>query len=937
MKRIATLLLVGFAFLLASFAAHNSDWWRHLSAGRYWTQKLFTRGDSQPPDQVENAPAGVRPPSGIVFDVGAYAVYSLVGGTGSVLFKAILVACIVPLLLGLCRTGADWLIATLCVALAVLTLGTRIRLEPATISYFMLALTLWLLWRPQDTEDSRVALANWALPLIFVLWVNLDSWFLLGLGTVALVWLGRALDSRKRPGAFFPFRHLFLLVAVCVANPLLLDAFTLLPRTLTAPDPGLSDAYHVPEHVTVGRTPAGAAYYALFLLSLLSFAANRSGWRWQRFLPWLGLALLSTWNAAAIPFFAVFAGPVLGWNMQELCERHAATIGSEPRVPLRLCFAGLTFGLLLLGVVLAWPGWLQEAPFGPRQWTIVVPSAAPRGAAAIRNWHAEGKLNANSRGLHLSLQTRDVFAWLCQEDLGVTLADLGPELPGHTSSSQDWNARLHSAGVTHVIVYPADQQPAHPLIAALFADPQSWPLLFQNGSLAIFGLRVPSDRGTDDPFRGWSLDFYRLAFHPAPEQRAPPEGPGEPAAARSWSASFWHPAKPVLALDSEQAFFHLLQARACQQAELQGSLPAHDSVPALLHLSIRAARRGLTDNPQDARACLALGESYLRLLQLPQARSWSRRLPELAALRQVQACLALNIAHSLDPDNHDVCLDLAWLYQDIGYLSLARKFLERYQKLPPKGGGQPTESRGEKELVASLSRMLNDRSSREADHTGELMKLNWASLELQQALQRNDQATLQSYLARFGREGLAKALEFQLKTARLENALFWLEDEKALTQVVLGQARFRHLRLQALAAMGNYALAKEECRQLVLEGQEREPPHRDKLTVLVGQAVLDGAALVRGALVQPVSLFVESHLGPRAQEIAEKLAERADATVLRGVLALEEGDVEEAEISFRLALLTWRDAAAAATGAGLDFKARPIAQDYLAWISRAGK
>src|SRR5207253_654610 len=54
----------------------------------------------------------------------------------------------------------------------------------------------------------------------------------------------------------------------------------------------------------------GLAYLALAFLGALSFAVNRRGWRWWRALLWLALFLLSAYQARAIPFFAVVAGPV---------------------------------------------------------------------------------------------------------------------------------------------------------------------------------------------------------------------------------------------------------------------------------------------------------------------------------------------------------------------------------------------------------------------------------------------------------------------------------------------------------------------------------------------------------------------------------------------------------------------------------------------------
>jgi hypothetical protein len=65
------------------------------------------------------------------------------------------------------------------------------------------------------------------------------------------------------------------------------------------------------------------------------------------------------------------------------------------------------------------------------------------------------------------------------------------------------------------------------------------------------------------------------------------------------------------------------------------------------------------------------------------------------------------------------------------------------------------------------------------------------------------------------------------------------------------------------------------------------------------------------------------------RELAKSLRLGADVTVLRGLLALEEGAVDEAEIAFRQALTLWKDAATAASGGGLDFNAHAIARGCL--------
>ncbi len=65
------------------------------------------------------------------------------------------------------------------------------------------------------------------------------------------------------------------------------------------------------------------------------------------------------------------------------------------------------------------------------------------------------------------------------------------------------------------------------------------------------------------------------------------------------------------------------------------------------------------------------------------------------------------------------------------------------------------------------------------------------------------------------------------------------------------------------------------------------------------------------------------------ESLAQNLRWEAEMTVLRGLLFLEEGDIDEAEIAFRVALSYWKDTDSATSGGGLDFPGRPLAQGYL--------
>jgi hypothetical protein len=97
----------------------------------------------------------------------------------------------------------------------------------------------------------------------------------------------------------------------------------------------------------------------------------------------------------------------------------------------------------------------------------------------------------------------------------------------------------------------------------------------------------------------------------------------------------------------------------------------------------------------------------------------------------------------------------------------------------------------------------------------------------------------------------------------------------------------------------------------------------------VGAALLQELP-VSGSLVHELMRpYLKALFRRDVLNLAQELRHKADATVLRGLLALEEGDIAEAEVAFRVALALWKDQAAAASGSGLDFGGRPIAQGYL--------
>src|SRR5262245_51221906 len=196
-------LVLALTFLLGSFAATNSDLWMTLATGRNIAQGQYQFGV----DPFAFTTTGTTWVNHQWLSAWIlYAIYAVFGGAEGfggaalVAFKAVALALLALLLLRVRWCGASRGWAILVVALAMLAVSTRVLLQPMTFSYLLLGVMFYLLYRggalgtlaPEQTVSRR---ALWCVPVLFVAWVNLDSWFILGPVTVSLLAVGAVLGS----------------------------------------------------------------------------------------------------------------------------------------------------------------------------------------------------------------------------------------------------------------------------------------------------------------------------------------------------------------------------------------------------------------------------------------------------------------------------------------------------------------------------------------------------------------------------------------------------------------------------------------------------------------------------------------------------------------------------------------------------------------------
>jgi hypothetical protein len=533
---LLALIVVAFAFLTASFAARNSDYWLHLATGRALASGNYHFGT----DPFNHTTEGIRWVNhSWSFDWALYQLQRAVGDTGIMILKACGIALLAVLMLGIRRRDQGLWLPALFTALALLVMSPRLLLQPVLVSLVFLALTLFVVSRSEPNSNRL-----WWLPPLFALWVNLDAWFLLGPITVLLFLVGQFVGGR-------PVRTAALVllagVAACLANPHHVHAFRLplelSPAVLTsdfAEDARLRRLFETPwrlgryQHADQGLNAAGLAYFMLLGLGLGSFLLRKETSRDWRFPVWLVFAALGAWSLRTVPFFAVVGGPIAALNVQDTLARRTWPAASRLELAIRRGNFGRVLSIIM-GVVflaVAWPGWLQALPYDARRvtWEVQADPSLTLASKALQQCFDRGQLTAEDLIFASHPDFGPYLAWHCPQAKGYidtrlelftslsgeyesVCRSLNPTL-GTRSANDDREAlnALQSRGVTVLVLFDHD---LHRSMAALggraMDEPKRFPLLFIAGKALMFG-HNGGELENGQRLATWKFDADRLAY-----------------------------------------------------------------------------------------------------------------------------------------------------------------------------------------------------------------------------------------------------------------------------------------------------------------------------------------------------------------------------------------------------------------------------------------
>ena len=448
------LALVGvvLAFLLASFAARNSDLWLHLAGGRLVAEGKLSLG-TDPLSFADPERPWVR--TTWLFDLAAYLAYKA-DPTGVTLVgvKAAVFAAAFALFAFLRRPGHSlWPWAVLGV-LAALAAAPYALLRPAVASVLLLSLTMVLIARLPWRAGS------WREPLIlagvFALWANVDAWFFLGPLALACVLVGELAQRQlfgppvADPADPFPAappvgalaKALGLGVAACLLNPFLLAGLAkdpgealsqLLPVEIAGGLPaGASESYDLIgltltplnaqflSQESLGNGVNGYSYAALLVAGVAALVLGFGRLRVGHVLLWLAFAGLSLLHVRLIPYFAVAVAPIVAGHVNGLSARLTLGRASDPktRILLTACGLGRVVCVVLAALMLlaTYPGWLHpqssaRSAQNRLDWALVPEAGLERSAKLVASLRGGGAIPDGARGLNVSADFGNYLAW----------------------------------------------------------------------------------------------------------------------------------------------------------------------------------------------------------------------------------------------------------------------------------------------------------------------------------------------------------------------------------------------------------------------------------------------------------------------------------------------------------------------------------------------
>jgi hypothetical protein len=922
-ERLLVVMLLALAAVCSSFVARNSDVWMHRAVGRLLAQGQYQFGV----DPFGQDTAGrYWTNHAWLYDLGLYVLWELVGDAGVVAAKVALVVLLAYLLW---RIGCFWSeawVAGLVGLLAIEAISPRLLLQPMILSLLGLAAVLWCY--------QRGGRWRWGIPLLTAVWVNVDSWFILGLLIAVLL-----VAVPELPGSRRPWGILLATGVASLCSPHMWHVWTwpmeLSPavwRSAWVSDPRLASLFASPwsRSVLISNGLPQLAGWAL-LLMLAGWWAAVAATVYRRQIDvvlLLGVILfvLGSWQLRLTPLWVIAAVPLLSREAGRWLQR--GEVGTVPlwgtvtlaAVLLGLaCWGGLQHGVAYRERTLAWgvyehPG-LRRLAEHLRQWQVHQANKVPLftthpDVAHYLAWFAPEVRSSYDLRLSLFVDSADRSRrWLQQ--LGL--------VPNERGLAQGEQSEEVSSRPLVAVLYDPDWRRWSAALAHVYRSASIWRPL----SLVAGELLLESGNGT-------AADWQRLLQSAWHDEQLRPTGDGPSALALP--APWWRISWPRRRLETWQT------SAARTYLRLQELASDSSPQPQAALLALRAARCALEQEASDATAWLLVARATQMLYQHP----WEAD-PVLAPLQQMRlAQFRGALLQAVRAQPHFLLahqfLALSWAQWPAWDLAFEHAQLagQLMQQAGPVPGEPPTEYQQRLEQwhqwTNQLERQLRDNENRlwirNVGRAGQ--PLLRAREAIQLGLYKAAIDILQDASpALYGSEGLVMLLELLVQTGRMAEAIVLLDQQQLRQQPLRlglytvplnGTSSSRTFELPAYywfqlvtaAATGQYHQAQQAATAIrdFLQ-QQREQLQPQLLPLALAQSAVGEIGLAApgagGVVCRWLGVWKRQRLRQLCDNAHTLQQAMADFDLLSGLLALEAGDATTAEQAFKRAANAYHD------------------------------
>ncbi len=305
-------------FLFSTHLINDSDLGLHLKGGQWILENLrFPSNDTYTYTVPEHPYLDIH----WLYQVALYLLYRIGGYSLVSLFHVFLIGATVLLVFKRLRlVGAPLWACVLLIATTLLTCEIRFRVRPEIASWFLMSLTLWVL----ESRVRRNRDLLFSLPLIQLVWVNMEGLFILGWILMGVYWVSSRFDTGRIDKKLLLYSSLS--IAFCLVNPYFLRGVAYpLANLTTLSDPVMHDSLkelQSPWFATPTLLSAPTLYlllyklFSFFLFGLMAVTFHKRKIRdWLLFAVFFGLSVSAFRN---IPLFMITCLPLTAASWMDL-------------------------------------------------------------------------------------------------------------------------------------------------------------------------------------------------------------------------------------------------------------------------------------------------------------------------------------------------------------------------------------------------------------------------------------------------------------------------------------------------------------------------------------------------------------------------------------------------------------------------------------------